>query len=1193
MNKITIYLLPLLGITFAALLHDIPVTLYQPDGSKLHCFTSGDEYHAWLHDKNGLPIIQSHQDGFYYYGIRKGDALVPSQHKAGQILQRNTDLKAWSGITPSAYQNKRAAYWEGIKIFDAPSVGTINNINIFIRFADEGEFRNDCNAFTVPFNKEDGPSMKHYYEEVSYGLLEVITHHYPACGSNSLSYQDGHTRAYYQPYNAVTNDSGYVDCWPGHDDPEGLNCADFNESQYGYIREHTLLKNAIEAIQSQIPSDLDVDSDDDGKVDNVTFLVNGSPTGWSDLLWPHRWSLTSFDVPINDAIVDAYNLNLASGNPTYFTIGVLCHEFAHSLGLPDLYHYVDSPSPTPVGGWDVMEQTSDPPQYMSAWMKHRYTEWLECDTVSVRGTYQLNPLQQQEGSCLLIESPYSETQLFSLEYRKQEGIYDVNLPGNQDGMLIYRINLDINANGENDITELDESWNGTIGGNADGPPDEVYVYRPGGSSSYNGNLLEALFSAERGQVQFNDGTDPSSFLVESYTDENENGKYNDGEPFKDGNGDNLYGDRPGGVHILNIGFPGETISFDFDTYYLFSKIQGLQNDDDNDGVLNPGESALVQFTTDIFGEVDYLSNVVIELSGLDDFVSFNPSLIHIDNSSINNQPLQFQSEIVLTDNYHIQPAAIQLEISAQIDENGEIHNYIDTQSFTLEVTLNQKGFPYNSGEIRANPLIIENLPDAEAAIVYGNFNGDIQTVSPVGTELENSNLNYTSSMIIWGSPAAGDMTGDGNVEFVFTAYSNDPVCSQCGSVFILNSADEVASFYSELKFVGTPSLGNLDDDPQLEVVFSSYSKRNNLLYAMNHDLSPVAGFPVAIGERSKYGLALADFNQNGLDDIIIGSDEGNLYLYYDSGDLAPGFPFMAEGKFQLSPSIIEFNSEKYILAPCEDKNLYILKGNGELFRKISLGSKPLTPVSFAEKNAAVYLFIATRDNYIHAMDLNGAPLSGWPVETEDEVQGGIVFADLDNDNLPEIITTLEKGDWIVYQWDGSLFPYFPISIGFPFSSPPVVGDINGDGDLELLAGSGGSLEVLDIKSQGSIAGFWSMYRGNTRRTGTYRTDTILQIGNIEFPVELIVHPAYPNPFNPRVHFQVDFPGYEKLKLEVIDLQGRVVETLYNGNLHPGRHIFTWNGGNFGSGIYFIKTETGGDLNSPNKMIHSEKIVLIK
>ena len=60
--------------------------------------------------------------------------------------------------------------------------------------------------------------------------------------------------------------------------------------------------NAIEFIEDEVPDELDIDANDDGYVDNVTFLVKGSPGAWADLLWPHRWALYSFDVFINDSL---------------------------------------------------------------------------------------------------------------------------------------------------------------------------------------------------------------------------------------------------------------------------------------------------------------------------------------------------------------------------------------------------------------------------------------------------------------------------------------------------------------------------------------------------------------------------------------------------------------------------------------------------------------------------------------------------------------------------------------------------------------------------------------------------------------------------------------------------------------------------------------------------------------------------
>ena len=43
--------------------------------------------------------------------------------------------------------------------------------------------------------------------------------------------------------------------------------------------------------------------------------------------------------------------------------------------------------------------------------------------------------------------------------------------------------------------------------------------------------------------------------------------------------------------------------------------------------------------------------------------------------------------------------------------------------------------------------------------------------------------------------------------------------------------------------------------------------------------------------------------------------------------------------------------------------------------------------------------------------------------------------------------------------------------------------MDGDADLEILAGSVNSLVALDIKSAGNHNGYWNMYRGNNQRTG--------------------------------------------------------------------------------------------------------------
>jgi len=346
----------------------------------------------------------------------------------------------------------------------------------------------------------------------------------------NISYQDFYPRSYYQVHHPQTNPNGYFECPQWNEEDSDINCDEIDSTQWRSYREHMLLKNAVDFIESEVPDDLDVDANDDGYVDNVTFLVNGSPAGWSDLLWPHRWSLYLYDTYINGALVDGYNVNLSSGG--YFTVGVLCHEFGHSLGAPDFYRYYDD-STTPLGEWDLMAHNTSPnPQYPSAWVQYRYFDWIDCPQISESGIYQLNALTDHENHCYLVESPNSEKEHFILEYRKHSGTYDSNLPGNYNGMLIYRINLDINRNNIIDTLENEGGWQ--IGGNADGPPDEVYVYRAAGNLSSNGNIYAAIYSPQTGRVGISDDTSPSSFLSDG---------------------------MPGGLDISNIGFALESIEF--------------------------------------------------------------------------------------------------------------------------------------------------------------------------------------------------------------------------------------------------------------------------------------------------------------------------------------------------------------------------------------------------------------------------------------------------------------------------------------------------------------------------------------------------------------------------------------------------------------------------------------------------------
>ncbi|MDY0151896.1 MAG: hypothetical protein RBS43_06440, partial [Candidatus Cloacimonas sp.] len=332
--------LAIFPLLHAAYLSNMPTTVTQPDGSQLQCFASGDEYHNWLHDSEYYTIIQSPATGYYCYAQKNGEEVIASTIIAGRELPQSRGLTPGINISEAAYKQLRKTKFSAPPSRNAPTTGTINNIVVYIRFSDETEF-GDSNSLYDGWLNTSTNCLKNYYLEASYNQLTVNTTFYPAPVSGLVvSWQDSHARSYFQPYDATSNTNGY------NGDTERRN------------REFTLLKNACTAVNSQIPSGLNIDSDNDGRVDNVVFIIRGAAGAWSSLLWPHRWSIYDQYAYLGGKRVYDFNLQLQ----TFLTsraVGVLCHEFFHTLGAPDLYHYTSN-GISPAGSWDIMQSDQNP-----------------------------------------------------------------------------------------------------------------------------------------------------------------------------------------------------------------------------------------------------------------------------------------------------------------------------------------------------------------------------------------------------------------------------------------------------------------------------------------------------------------------------------------------------------------------------------------------------------------------------------------------------------------------------------------------------------------------------------------------------------------------------------------------------------------------------------------------------------------
>jgi Zinc carboxypeptidase/Secretion system C-terminal sorting domain/Cep192 domain 4 len=86
------------------------------------------------------------------------------------------------------------------------------------------------------------------------------------------------------------------------------------------------------------------------------------------------------------------------------------------------------------------------------------------------------------------------------------------------------------------------------------------------------------------------------------------------------------------------------------------------------------------------------------------------------------------------------------------------------------------------------------------------------------------------------------------------------------------------------------------------------------------------------------------------------------------------------------------------------------------------------------------------------------------------------------------------------------------------------------------------------------------------------------------PTEFAVNDPYPNPFNQTTSIVVALPEASILKLEVVNILGQKIAGISYGRQSAGYHKFVFNAENLSSGIYFIKAEVQGKLNSMKKIV---------
>ena len=506
-----------------------------------------------------------------------------------------------------------------------------------------------------------------------------------------------------------------------------------------------------------------------------------------------------------------------------------------------------------------------------------------------------------------------------------------------------------------------------------------------------------------------------------------------------------------------------------------------------DDVLNPGES--VQLFITLENEEDWTNaeNLTATLSVTNSQVVISNNyaeygLVNSGTSAVNTSSFSFSvnNEIALGD----------LNFKLSVSADGLDYIYNKDILFKIPVTMDQSGFPFNTNfSVKSSPLVVDFDNDGSLEMIFGDKNGLVHVVSSDGVEWNNDVFPFDVGDEVWGSIAYADIDLDGLNEIV--------VGSKSKHLYALDINGVDFDFNSEQFLIAAPAIGNIDEDEYLEVVISGFISSGDV-FIVNHDGTADI---VEINEKVSQGAALADFDDDGKDEIVIATENNDMICMIDDM-LQIDTLLVAGNKFTTAPSILDLNGEKIIMAGSDDNYFYAINSYGELLFQIETEDDIVSSASFFANNSEVAILFGSDDGYLHAIDHNGNALEGWPILFND-APGDISFSDLNGDGTVEIVFGVGNEIHAI-GFNGLSFNsnHFPIYTEFPIESAATIVDFDNDSDLEIIMGTSVSVEAIDVFDQnGTSQGFWNMHRANNARTGLFEAAIDIpdiQLGDVNF-----------------------------------------------------------------------------------------------
>ncbi|MHC4250349.1 MAG: FG-GAP repeat domain-containing protein, partial [Planctomycetota bacterium] len=238
------------------------------------------------------------------------------------------------------------------------------------------------------------------------------------------------------------------------------------------------------------------------------------------------------------------------------------------------------------------------------------------------------------------------------------------------------------------------------------------------------------------------------------------------------------------------------------------------------------------------------------------------------------------------------------------------------------------------------------------------------------------------------------------------------------------------------------AFGDVDDDGDLDLVVANFNFQTNLLYLNNGTANPfngVTGTNIAGGGQSSTWVALGDMDGDGDLDLVVGNWQGTNTIVLNNGTADP-----FNGATNTAISADVDGTQSVALGDVDgDGDLDVVFGN------------------FIGGRNRLHLNNGTADPF------NG--VTGTDITTDEHDTLGVALADVDGDGDLDLIAGNDNGANRLYLNNGTADPFngvtgSDITADTNRTSSVSLGDMNGDGHLDLVAGSWGGVNRLYLNN---------------------------------------------------------------------------------------------------------------------------------